>query len=44
MKLYGLTGGVGMGKSAAMDILRRAGFAVLDTDAVARAGGEKAGG
>lgn len=36
MKLYGLTGGVGMGKSAAMDILRREGFAVLDTDALAR--------
>lgn len=36
MKLLGLTGGMGMGKSAASDILRRLGMPVCDTDLVAR--------
>jgi len=36
MKLYGLTGGVGMGKSTAADWLRAQGAPVIDTDALAR--------
>jgi dephospho-CoA kinase len=36
MKLYGLTGGVGMGKSAAAELLQRRGLAVVDTDDLAR--------
>ncbi len=36
MRLLGLTGGMGMGKSAASDILRRFGLPVCDTDIVAR--------
>ena len=36
MKTIGLTGGVGMGKSAADSLLRRRGFAVIDTDLLAR--------
>lgn len=36
MKLIGLTGGMGMGKSAASDILRRLGLPVCDTDVAAR--------
>lgn len=36
MKLYGLTGGVGMGKSMAGDLLRGMGVAVIDTDVIAR--------
>jgi len=36
MKLLGLTGGVGMGKSTAGDLLRRQGVAVIDTDTLAR--------
>jgi dephospho-CoA kinase len=36
MKLYGLTGGIGMGKSAAAEFLRQEGVAVSDTDDIAR--------
>ncbi len=36
MKTIGLTGGIGMGKSAATEILRRRGVPVLDTDLLAR--------
>jgi len=36
MKVYGLTGGVGMGKSASDKLLRERGVAVADTDAIAR--------
>ena len=36
MKLFGLTGGMGMGKSAAAQILRERGVPVVDTDDVAR--------
>ena len=36
MKLYGLTGGPGMGKSAAAELLTREGVPVVDTDAIAR--------
>lgn len=36
MLLYGLTGGIGMGKSAAADFLRQAGLPVIDTDVLAR--------
>lgn len=36
MKLYGLTGGVGMGKSTAADWLRNQGASVVDTDLLAR--------
>ncbi|MFM2295702.1 MAG: hypothetical protein RLZZ350_2115 [Verrucomicrobiota bacterium] len=36
MKLIGLTGGIGMGKSAAAEILRARGVAVVDTDEVSR--------
>ncbi|MBI3192439.1 MAG: dephospho-CoA kinase, partial [Pedosphaera parvula] len=36
MKLLGLTGGVGMGKSTAADLLARRGVPVIDTDAIAR--------
>jgi dephospho-CoA kinase len=36
MKLLGLTGGVGMGKSAAADLLRSMGVPVVDSDALAR--------
>lgn len=45
MKLYGLTGGIGMGKSAAAEFLRKEGVAVADTDDIARevvAPGQKA--
>jgi dephospho-CoA kinase len=34
--IYGLTGGVGMGKSAAADALRARSIAVVDSDAIAR--------
>lgn len=37
MTLIGLTGGVGMGKSAAADCLARRGLPVVDTDQLARA-------
>lgn len=36
MKLYGLTGGPGMGKSAAAALLAEQGIAVIDTDDIAR--------
>lgn len=36
MKLVGITGGIGMGKSTAMEILQRRGQAVVDTDHLAR--------
>ncbi len=36
MKTFGLTGGIGMGKSAAADLLRARGVAVVDTDDLAR--------
>lgn len=36
MKLFGVTGGMGMGKSAAAALLRARGVAVVDTDEVAR--------
>lgn len=36
MKLYGLTGGIGMGKSTAAQSLAARGVAVVDTDALAR--------
>jgi dephospho-CoA kinase len=36
MKLFGLTGGIGMGKSTAAQLLRARGFPVVDTDQLAR--------
>jgi dephospho-CoA kinase len=36
MKLFGLTGGIGMGKSAAAHILSQRGIMVVDTDELAR--------
>ena len=36
MKLLGLTGGIGMGKSTADQLLRERGVAVVDTDVLAR--------
>jgi dephospho-CoA kinase len=36
MKLFGLTGGIGMGKSAAEQFLRQRGVPVIDTDYLAR--------
>src|ERR1700745_599585 len=36
MKLYGLTGGIGMGKSTTEKLLRERGIAVVDTDLIAR--------
>jgi dephospho-CoA kinase len=36
MKTLGMTGGIGMGKSAAADILRQRGVVVVDTDDLAR--------
>ena len=36
MKVYGLTGGVGMGKSTSAELLRQRGVAVVDTDLLAR--------
>ena len=36
MKVYGLTGGIGMGKSTAERTLRERGVPVVDTDALAR--------
>jgi dephospho-CoA kinase len=36
MRLLGLTGGIGMGKSTAADLLRGEGVAVVDTDELAR--------
>jgi dephospho-CoA kinase len=37
MMLFGVTGGMGMGKSTAAELLRELGVAVTDTDALARA-------
>ena len=36
MKVYGLTGGIGMGKSTADKLLRERGVPVVDTDLIAR--------
>ncbi|MDB6034287.1 MAG: dephospho-CoA kinase [Verrucomicrobiales bacterium] len=36
MKLIGLTGGIGMGKSTSADLLSRRGIPVVDTDVLAR--------
>lgn len=36
MNRIGITGGIGAGKSASADLLRRSGFPLLDTDEVAR--------
>ncbi|MGO9586446.1 MAG: dephospho-CoA kinase [Limisphaerales bacterium] len=36
MKLFGLTGGIGMGKSTAAGFLRRRGAQIVDTDELAR--------
>ena len=36
MEVFGITGGIGMGKSAAGEILQRQGVAVVDTDQLAR--------
>jgi dephospho-CoA kinase len=36
MKVFGLTGGIGMGKSAAAEMLTRRGLPVIDTDLLAR--------
>ncbi len=36
MRVFGLTGGVGMGKSASGQLLRSRGVAVVDTDELAR--------
>jgi dephospho-CoA kinase len=36
MKLIGLTGGIGMGKSAASALLEKRGVAIIDTDQLAR--------
>ena len=35
MKIFGMTGGIGMGKSTAGELLRRRGIAVIDTDVLA---------
>ncbi len=36
MKLFGVTGGIGMGKSTSAEILSRRGVPVIDTDVIAR--------
>lgn len=36
MRLCGITGGIGMGKSTSADLLARRGIAVIDTDVIAR--------
>lgn len=36
MKVFGLTGGIGMGKSTSADLLHARGVAVVDTDVLAR--------
>ena len=37
MKVFGLTGGIGMGKSAAAELLQATSLPVIDTDALAKA-------
>jgi len=36
VKTFGLTGGIGMGKSTATDLLRQRGVSVVDSDSIAR--------
>src|SRR6185503_17604820 len=36
MKLFGLTGGIGMGKSTSASLLQKHGIPVIDTDVIAR--------
>jgi len=36
MKVFGLTGGIGMGKSTAAGLLRARGYTIVDTDVIAR--------
>lgn len=36
MKVFGLTGGIGMGKSTSASLLAKRGMAVIDTDVIAR--------
>src|SRR5688572_18378743 len=36
MKLFGLTGGIGMGKSTSAGLMAKRGVAVVDTDLIAR--------
>ena len=36
MKLFGITGGIGMGKSTAGNLLLEAGYPLVDTDDLAR--------
>ena len=36
MKTFGLTGGIGMGKSTAADLLRKRGLPIVDSDVIAR--------
>lgn len=43
MQLFGLTGGIGMGKSTCADLLRRHAIPVIDTDDLARAFTEAGG-
>lgn len=41
MKIIGITGGIGSGKSTASDYLRRKGFSIIDADELARSVTEK---
>src|SRR2546425_894490 len=36
MKTFGLTGGIGMGKSTAAELLRKRGVPIVDSDVIAR--------